>query len=170
MGPHLGHCPSRAASFNPFSCWRFGSDIARACENDDTSRIPIVQQSPSPNVPFRVPQQEQARRPPAPTAKRTEPLSVAGAVGAANHTRPGAELRARRTAVAILAVAQNGTSGALAQDDSSARSNLTFCRRLQHARAIELARPGVPAPRAITVQMEYSAPAALRLRSAIRTR
>jgi hypothetical protein len=35
-------------------------------------------------------------------------------VAAADHTRSGAEQRARTTAVAILAAAQNGTSGVLA--------------------------------------------------------
>jgi hypothetical protein len=35
-------------------------------------------------------------------------------MAAADHTRSGAEQRARTTAVAILAAAQNGTSGVLA--------------------------------------------------------
>jgi hypothetical protein len=38
---------------------------------------------------FRAQQLEQARRPPAPTAKHRESLSAAGAVGAADRTRIG---------------------------------------------------------------------------------
>jgi hypothetical protein len=44
----------------------------------------------------------------------TEPLSAAEVAGAASLTRSGAERRARTTMVAILATAQNGTSGVLA--------------------------------------------------------
>ena len=46
---------------------------------------------------------------PALAAKHTELNWAAGAVAAADHTRSGAEQRARTTAVAILAAAQNGT-------------------------------------------------------------
>jgi hypothetical protein len=68
---------------------------------------------------------------------------------------PGSiERRDRTTTVALQTSAQIGTPGALAQDDSSGRSKLTFGRRLERARAIELARPAVPATRAITVQIE----------------
>ena len=49
-----------------------------------------------------------------PTAKLAETPLAAGAVGAGNHTRSGAEQRARATAVATLVAAQNGTSGVLA--------------------------------------------------------
>jgi hypothetical protein len=48
-------------------------------------------------------------RPPAPTAKHREPLSAAGAVGAADRTRSGAELRARTTAPGRRRAAPNGT-------------------------------------------------------------
>ena len=44
-------------------------------------------------------------------AKHTESHSAAGAVAAADHTRSGAERRARTTTVAIVATAQNETSG-----------------------------------------------------------
>ena len=40
-------------------------------------------------VPVRAQEQEQARRPPAPTAVRTEPGSAAGAVDAGDRTRVG---------------------------------------------------------------------------------
>ena len=43
------------------------------------------------------------------TAKHTELHSTASAMAAADHTRWGAEQRARNTAVAILAAVQNGT-------------------------------------------------------------
>jgi hypothetical protein len=46
-------------------------------------------------------------------AKHTELHWAADAVAAADHTRSGAEQRARTTAVAILAAAQNGTSDIL---------------------------------------------------------
>ena len=62
-------------------------------------------------VPSRAQQQEQAPRSPAPTAKHTEPRSTVGAVGAAGRTRSGTERRARTTSVALMAAAQNGTSG-----------------------------------------------------------
>jgi hypothetical protein len=45
----------------------------------------------------------------------TKPLSAADVAGAASLTRSGAERRARTTMVAILATAQNGTSGVLAE-------------------------------------------------------
>ena len=48
MGPHLGHCPSRVAGFNPLSRRRFGSDISRTCWVEHTPREAIVQQLPSP--------------------------------------------------------------------------------------------------------------------------
>src|ERR1017187_4040766 len=53
--------------------------------------------------------QEQARRPPGLAATHTKPHSASGGVAAADHTRSGAEQRARTTAVAIVAAAQNGT-------------------------------------------------------------
>ena len=49
-----------------------------------------------------------------PVAEDTEQRSAANAVSVADRTRSGAEQRARTTAVAIVAAAQNGTSGALA--------------------------------------------------------
>jgi hypothetical protein len=48
--------------------------------------------------------------PPAPTARHTEPLSADAAVGATDHTRTGAGLRRQNEVVALVAVAQNGTS------------------------------------------------------------
>lgn len=47
------------------------------------------------------------------TAKHAETRSAVGAVAAADHTRSGAEQRARTTAAATLAAAQNGTSDIL---------------------------------------------------------
>ena len=72
----------------------------------------MVDLSTRPDVPFRAQQPEQARRPPAPTGKPTEPRSAASAVGAADPTRSGAEQRAKTTAIAIVAAAHIGTSGA----------------------------------------------------------
>jgi len=50
-------------------------------------------------------------RPPAPAEEHAEPRWAAGAVGAADRARAGAEQRARTTADTIVAAAQNGTSG-----------------------------------------------------------
>src|ERR1035437_5432545 len=70
---------------------------------------------------WRAQEQEQARRPPARPEnienrfrqpKRWAPSTVLEP--AIEHTRPGAEQRARTTAIAIQPAAQNGTSGALA--------------------------------------------------------
>ena len=61
MGPHLGHCPSRVAGFNPFSRRRFGADIARTCQIEHTPRKAIVQQSPSAASGNVFPVQEQPR-------------------------------------------------------------------------------------------------------------
>jgi hypothetical protein len=66
-------------------------------------------------------QQKQARRPPALAAKHTEPHSAAGAVAAADHTRSGAEQRARTTGAASRTSAQNGTSGAVADGKHARR-------------------------------------------------
>jgi hypothetical protein len=72
--------------------------------------------APDPEVPFGAQQQEQARWPPAPTAKlqnraRQPVLWVPPTApeSAIERTRSGAEQRARSTAVAILAAARNGT-------------------------------------------------------------
>ena len=54
-----------------------------------------------------------ARRPCVPVAELTEQRSAADAVGGSERTRSGAEQRARSTAIAIRAAAQNGTSGVL---------------------------------------------------------
>jgi hypothetical protein len=67
----------------------------------------------APVVPFRVPQQEQAEAASA-DCKAYRTALGRWCCGCRCHTRTGAELRARTTAVAIVAVAQNGTSGALA--------------------------------------------------------
>jgi hypothetical protein len=66
---------------------------------------------------------------------------------AIERSRSGAEQRARTTAVATLAAAQNGTSGVLAQDDLSVTSNLTFGPRIQRARPVVVGalRVGGPA-------------------------
>jgi len=50
-----------------------------------------------------------------PVAEDTEQRSAANAVSVADRTRSGAEQRARTTAVAIVAAAQNGTSDELAE-------------------------------------------------------
>jgi len=54
----------------------------------------------------------------------TEQLSAADAVGAADHTQSGPEHRARTTIIAILAAAQNGTSGVLAYGKHASRGGL----------------------------------------------
>jgi hypothetical protein len=59
------------------------------------------------------------------SAKDAETRSAVGAVGAGNHTRSGAEQRARTTVVVNLGAAQNGTSGAHRQVRSPAASNLS---------------------------------------------
>jgi hypothetical protein len=51
----------------------------------------------------------------------SEPRSAAGAVGAADRTRSGAERRSRSTAVAFPPAAQNGTSGVLADGKHARR-------------------------------------------------
>jgi hypothetical protein len=66
-------------------------------------------------------QQEHARRPPALATMHTEQLSAAGAVGAADRTQSAPERRDRTTAVATVATAQNGTSGALADSKHAGR-------------------------------------------------
>ena len=48
-------------------------------------------------------------RPPAPPEGHAEPRSAAGAVGAADRARSGAERRDRTSAVALQTAAQNGT-------------------------------------------------------------
>jgi len=79
-------------------------------------------------VPFRAKQLEQARRLPAPDAKKQDrarqpELSVPPTAPKSpiDHIRSGAEQRARTTAVAILAAAQIGTSGALADSKHAGR-------------------------------------------------
>jgi hypothetical protein len=45
---------------------------------------------------------------------RTEPHSAAGAGAATVHTHTGAEQQVRTTVIALVAAAQNGTSGVIA--------------------------------------------------------
>jgi hypothetical protein len=83
------------------------------------------------HVPFRAQQPEQARRPPAPTAKHRELRSAAGAVRAATplesrieSKRSGTERRARTTAAGRRRAAPNGTSGVLAYGKHASRGGL----------------------------------------------
>jgi hypothetical protein len=68
-----------------------------------------------------VQQQEQARKAACPAEEHAEPRWAAGAVGAADRARSGAEQRARTTTDTIVAAAQNGTSGALAYGKQARR-------------------------------------------------
>jgi hypothetical protein len=56
-------------------------------------------------------------RPPAPAGEHGEPRYAASSEGAADRARSGAEQRPRRTAVAVLDVAHNGTYASLRPTD-----------------------------------------------------
>jgi hypothetical protein len=78
-------------------------------------------------VPFRACNRSRHGRPPASAEEHAEPRSAASSVGAADRARWGAERRARTTAVATLAAAQNGTSGGLGHAATRSGTHLPWC-------------------------------------------